>query len=156
MRYPKPFKQKNHRHYYFIYNDEETHKRRIKSTRCDTRAEADEFVHNFMRSKGIKPISIDAAAPWIMNDWYRFSYRERSAILFARFEGKCQYCGCGVFLGGRPGLSQFGAEIDHVIPVSKGGDDSFGNCTLSCRRCNTEKRDKDILQFKASRDEKIS
>ena len=31
--------------------------------------------------------------------------------------------------------------IDHVIPKSKGGEDSFENCVTACRPCNADKDD---------------
>lgn len=42
---------------------------------------------------------------------------------------KCWYCGCIP-----EKLTQ-----DHVIPVSKGGDDSFENIVPACRTCNKRK-----------------
>lgn len=35
-------------------------------------------------------------------------------------------------------------EVDHIIPVSKGGDDSFSNLRTLCRDCNQGKKDKDV------------
>lgn len=33
------------------------------------------------------------------------------------------------------------AELDHVIPISKGGDNSYGNSRWLCRAANQAKRD---------------
>lgn len=38
-------------------------------------------------------------------------------------------------------------EIDHVIPVSKGGVHSVDNICRSCKRCNRSKKDKMISSF---------
>jgi 5-methylcytosine-specific restriction endonuclease McrA len=38
-------------------------------------------------------------------------------------------------------------EIDHIIPKSKGGDDSFENMALACGTCNKGKWDQGILEF---------
>jgi 5-methylcytosine-specific restriction endonuclease McrA len=46
-----------------------------------------------------------------------------------RFEHCCAYCGCSGDL-----------EIEHVIPISKGGEHHLGNIVPACTRCNTSKR----------------
>ena len=43
----------------------------------------------------------------------------------------CQYCGaCG---------RDVELEVDHVIPVSRGGTDDLKNLKTSCRECNRGK-----------------
>jgi hypothetical protein len=44
----------------------------------------------------------------------------------------CKYC------GSRGG----GLECDHIVPVSRGGDDHPDNLAAACRGCNRKKRDK--------------
>jgi 5-methylcytosine-specific restriction endonuclease McrA len=58
----------------------------------------------------------------------RISERMRSRIKL-RDRGTCRYCGDihGPF------------EIDHVIPVSLGGDTAMRNLVLACRQCNQRK-----------------
>lgn len=53
--------------------------------------------------------------------------------VFARDQGKCQYCG------------KRAESIDHVVPRSKGGAHSWNNVVACCRRCNTYKGDR-LLQ----------
>ncbi len=43
----------------------------------------------------------------------------------------CQYCGA------RPALRDL--NVDHVLPRSRGGPDSWENLVISCRRCNLVK-----------------
>ena len=50
--------------------------------------------------------------------------------VFARDQGKCQYCG------------KTAESIDHVIPRSKGGSPCWDNVVACCRRCNTYKGDR--------------
>ena len=50
--------------------------------------------------------------------------------VFARDQGKCQYCG------------RSAESIDHVIPRSKGGAHEWVNVVACCRRCNTYKGDR--------------
>jgi hypothetical protein len=53
------------------------------------------------------------------------------SMIYARDGNKCQYCGATRNL-----------TIDHVIPSSKGGDNSWENLTCACYKCNTKKGDK--------------
>jgi 5-methylcytosine-specific restriction endonuclease McrA len=63
--------------------------------------------------------------------------------------------GCIVGRGGRErrerktGLNQYCGQtkrsvltIDHVIPISKGGDTSYDNCITACYSCNNKKNNK--------------
>lgn len=51
--------------------------------------------------------------------------------LMLRDQYQCQYC------GKRPGPSEL--NLDHVIPRSRGGIDSWENLVVSCRPCNLKK-----------------
>ena len=51
--------------------------------------------------------------------------------LFARDKHVCAYCG-GIFNNGQ--LSR-----DHIVPVSRGGQNSWMNCVTACIKCNTSK-----------------
>lgn len=53
------------------------------------------------------------------------------AMIYKRDNNKCQYCG-----------STRKLTIDHVIPRSKGGDDTWENLVVACSTCNTKKGDK--------------
>jgi 5-methylcytosine-specific restriction endonuclease McrA len=57
----------------------------------------------------------------------RFGFR----ALWERDGGRCQYSGRK--------LTPAEANIDHVIPRSRGGRDDWGNCVLSDRAINTRK-----------------
>lgn len=59
--------------------------------------------------------------------------------VFQRDKHTCQYC------GRRPPEARL--EIDHLIPVAKGGTDDFLNLVTSCRECNSGKSAKLIKQF---------
>jgi hypothetical protein len=51
--------------------------------------------------------------------------------LMLRDQHQCQYC------GRRPSLRDL--NVDHIIPRSRGGADSWENLVVSCRYCNLKK-----------------
>ncbi len=51
--------------------------------------------------------------------------------VFARDQFRCQYCGAQKHL-----------TVDHVVPRSKGGADSWDNVVTSCAPCNLRKGDR--------------
>jgi len=53
------------------------------------------------------------------------------------FESKCAYCS-GTFSK---------LELDHVIPISKGGRHEIGNILPSCRSCNAKKHVKSLDEW---------
>lgn len=46
----------------------------------------------------------------------------------AKFDHKCAYCGISGFL-----------EKDHIVPMSRGGENTIQNVVPACRRCNSSK-----------------
>lgn len=59
--------------------------------------------------------------------------------LFARDRNMCGYCG-RVYRSDK--LSR-----DHIVPVSKGGPNTWNNCVTACKSCNREKDDMSIEQW---------
>lgn len=57
--------------------------------------------------------------------------RFRKKVLFNRDNWTCQYCGSKV-----RGVA---AEVEHVVPQSRGGATSWLNCVTACRPCNKKK-----------------
>lgn len=58
--------------------------------------------------------------------------RFRKKVLFNRDDWRCQYCGAD--------LTWSSIEVEHVMPVSRGGSTSWTNCVAACRPCNKRKR----------------
>lgn len=58
--------------------------------------------------------------------------------VFIRDNYVCQYCG--------KELHSRNSTVDHVLPTSKGGKNSFFNCVTSCKPCNNWKGDQLISQ----------
>lgn len=50
---------------------------------------------------------------------------------FAEFGHRCAYCGCDGKM-----------QMDHVVPISKGGSHSVGSIVPACKRCNVSKHAK--------------
>jgi len=65
----------------------------------------------------------------------RFRRQVTNTFLFARDSYCCQYCGRHrKDLGYRESLTR-----DHVIPISRGGDNGWLNVVTACSRCNLRK-----------------
>lgn len=76
--------------------------------------------------------------------------------LYERDGGRCYLCGCkcdwddceregGAFIAGDKYPS-----IEHVVPLSKGGEHSWENVKLACRRCNYLKSDTAPLKIEGA------
>ncbi len=66
---------------------------------------------------------------------HRFRRQVTNTFLFARDDYACQYCGKHKSeLRGREFLTR-----DHVLPLSRGGGNSWDNVVTSCSRCNNRK-----------------
>ncbi len=59
------------------------------------------------------------------------SQKPSRSMIYKRDGYKCQYCNATRRL-----------TIDHVVPKSKGGDESFHNLVVACSSCNTKKGNK--------------
>lgn len=57
-------------------------------------------------------------------------HRPSRAMIYKRDDNKCQYCG-----------STRSLTIDHIVPKSKGGQDTWENLVVACHSCNTKKGD---------------
>lgn len=62
-------------------------------------------------------------APRIQAKWSRSGVLERD-------ENTCIYCG------------KYGDTIDHIIPQSRGGGNTWGNTACACEKCNNRKADR--------------
>ena len=58
---------------------------------------------------------------------------------------KCRYCGKTLNGGG---------EIEHLIPISRGGTNWPDNITISCHQCNKEKHGKTLSEYLFWRNER--
>ena len=58
--------------------------------------------------------------------------------IYRRDNFECAYCGCS---------NVRTLTLDHVIPKSKGGKDSWDNLVTACRPCNSEKADLTLEEY---------
>ncbi len=65
------------------------------------------------------------------NGFFRKEVRFSRRNIFERDKHTCQYC--------QKKLSKPELTIDHVLPQSKGGADSWENLVLACVKCNVKK-----------------
>ena len=80
--------------------------------------------HYNRRAKELKCINTLTAQEWIN--------------ILKEYKFKCAYCGKEFNLFDKP-------EKEHVIPISKGGNNVKENVVPSCRSCNSKKCDKILL-----------
>ncbi len=64
-------------------------------------------------------------------------------------DNKCHYCRVPMWLHPIPAEAWRKPSLDHVVPLSKGGDDSFENTVAACRGCNNAKGCLSVEEFKA-------
>ena len=65
----------------------------------------------------------------------RIGARQRQ-IIIERAQGCCEYCLCQV------DFATQSFSVEHILPVSQGGDDSLENLALACQGCNGHKHAK--------------
>jgi 5-methylcytosine-specific restriction endonuclease McrA len=65
------------------------------------------------------------------NDFVRHEVRFSRRNIFERDKNTCQYCGRR--------MARSDITLDHVVPRSRGGFDSWENLVLACMECNVRK-----------------
>jgi len=80
----------------------------------------------------VAPVPIDVKSEL---DYY--NVQDNRIKMFERDDYKCHYCG--------KQLTRFSATLDHIQPVSKGGDNSFGNLVTSCLHCNSRRGNRPVM-----------
>lgn len=105
---------------------------------CETIEEAKQKIKIFSESQ-IKSEFSDLEAIQRQREKSRTRvkrYRERQKNKkLQEPDPKCEYCGDDA------------EELDHLIPVSKGGTDDPENLVHACKRCNRSKNGKDLADF---------
>jgi HNH endonuclease len=68
-----------------------------------------------------------------------YNVPENRFRVFERDGYKCYKCG--------KQLTRFDATLDHLVPVSKGGDNSYSNLSTCCLQCNSKRRNHDLADY---------
>ena len=76
---------------------------------------------------------------------YPTKSRIRKYMLWEEAGHQCLYCGQSI--EEEQCLREGGMEVEHIIPKSVLYDDSYGNKTCACRRCNKEKGNRTALEY---------
>ncbi len=83
-----------------------------------------------------------ALAPNVEKEADFYNVVENRLRVFDRDGYKCRYCG--------KQLTRFTATLDHLHPVSEGGDNSFDNLTTACLHCNSRRGARPIMDVLTS------
>lgn len=67
--------------------------------------------------------------------------------VFERDGWRCKLCGVRTLQGKRGTYDDNAPEMDHVIPLSAGGTNTWGNVQCACRKCNHAKGAKPLGQL---------
>jgi 5-methylcytosine-specific restriction endonuclease McrA len=76
-----------------------------------------------------------------------YNVKENRLKIFERDKYICQYPGCG------KQLTRFSATLDHLTPVSKGGDNSYENLVTACLQHNSQRGAQTLMDFLARKHE---
>lgn len=68
-----------------------------------------------------------------------YNIRENRLKVFERDSYLCKYCD--------KQLTRFTATLDHVQPVSKGGDNSIANLVTACLHCNSRRGNRPVMDI---------
>jgi 5-methylcytosine-specific restriction endonuclease McrA len=82
-------------------------------------------------------------ASWSSRNAWRKKVAKISAVnpakVFDRANWRCESCGKKLSLAKRGTFGHDAPEVDHIMPLSKGGEHSYSNTRCLCRGCNIRK-----------------
>lgn len=68
--------------------------------------------------------------------------------VFDRDGWRCQLCKAKLKRKDRGTFKDMAPELDHIVPLSKGGEHSYRNTQCVCRKCNSEKGGNEVGQLR--------
>jgi hypothetical protein len=75
----------------------------------------------------------------VRRDLDYYNVLENRLKVFERDNYKCHYC--------QKQLTRFTATLDHIQPVSRGGDNSFENLVTACLHCNSRRGNRAVMDM---------
>jgi len=66
--------------------------------------------------------------------------------VFARDKWRCQLCGCSTPRALKGKNQPRSPELDHIVPLSRGGGHTYSNVQCACRQCNGKKSNNPLGQ----------
>jgi hypothetical protein len=73
----------------------------------------------------------------------KYATKDQRSELWSKTLGRCGYCGISI----NPD-ENCGANYDHVMPKSRGGSNESENLMLTCKSCNSQKKDKTPSEYR--------
>ncbi|WP_462394332.1 HNH endonuclease [Lentilactobacillus parabuchneri] len=113
------------------------------------------YYQKFVRFASIQRVSYEND---IVAEWHDFKdkyincrlsnvdssmWKKISKRVFERDHYTCAYCGK---VGGK-------LDVDHMMPVSRGGTSEMSNLITACQHCNRQKHDKTVSEYLEWRNE---
>ena len=90
--------------------------------------------NNYIRTVSFKIKIPEIIVLTFFNGFYHKDVRFSRRNIFERDRNTCQYCGTT--------FNKMDLTIDHVVPRSRGGKDTWDNLVLACVKCNVKKGDR--------------
>jgi 5-methylcytosine-specific restriction endonuclease McrA len=87
--------------------------------------------HRYIHTPRLKVRLPEVIILGVFNGFIRQEVRFSRRNILARDNNQCQYC------GGHPPRQNL--SIDHVVPRSRGGKDTWDNLVVACMKCNVSK-----------------
>jgi len=87
---------------------------------------------------------------WIEQRWHKLNFKEKQAVIYVVFKGRCFYCDREVTLpeaSQRHVVKPTRLVLDHRVAFAYGGSDNFSNTIASCQKCNSSKSDGKFEDF---------
>jgi 5-methylcytosine-specific restriction endonuclease McrA len=67
--------------------------------------------------------------------------------LYIKHKGQCQQCPTKTIFGQHPTVDD-SATMEHITPLSQGGNHTWDNVTLLCQKCNFDNNEKKMYALK--------
>lgn len=106
------------------------------------------YCSNECKKQAIKIINANYKHKTRLRKWATVYQYINPIKVFNRDKWHCKLCGVSTPKSMRGTIALNAPELDHIIPLSKGGSHTYTNVQCLCRSCNNIKSDKLIGQLK--------